>query len=341
MELDGEAARALRASARRAWILAAVGALLVFGFVAAAVVDPNRFAPSVTAKQSTWWVASANIALTAGVVALLVAVMGLARVRRQRRTVVRSAFRRVTARWAPTVKRAQHVPGLALEQPDGSWLGLTLTATLRPRSFETRVRDTGAVDVAEVAGYAVVRAPGSTKLLSAKPKGIVKEPAPSGPSMPLITLRAGARVAMDDIDEGICFREATPLPTGTTIQWLLLFAFALATIVRSSINGDVESVGQVLIALVLVAAGIVGPLLFLLTRTVTTVDHAGITRKALGRRPRLLAFDHVTTLERYATESPTGTTKVVVTADDASTITIPTRRPDELVAALQGGRVFA
>ena len=203
------------------------------------------------------------------------------------------------------------------------------------------MRATGAVDVAEDSGYAVVRAPGSTKLLSAKPKGIVKEPAPSGPSTPLITLRAGARIATDEVDEGIWFREATPLPTGTTIRWLLLVAFVIVTIVRSSINGDVESIGQVLIALVLIAAGIVGPVVFLLTRTVTTVDHEGITRKAVGRRPTLLAFDHIATLERYATESPTGPTKVVVTVDDASTITIPTRRPDDLLSAMQRGRVFA
>jgi hypothetical protein len=169
----------------------------------------------------------------------------------------------------------------------------------------------------------------------------VKEPAPSGPSTPLITLRAGARIAPDDIDEGIWFREATPVPTGTTIRWLLLIIFVITTIVRSSINGDVKSVGQVLIALVLVAAGIVGPVVFLLTRTVTTVDHQGISCKAVGRLPRLVAFDHIATLERYATESPTGATKVVVTVDDASTITLPTRRPDELVSALQRGRVFA
>ncbi|HEY5173023.1 MAG TPA: hypothetical protein VIK54_14965 [Acidimicrobiia bacterium] len=92
---------------------------------------------------------------------------------------------------------------------------MTLTVTLRPRSFETRVRATGVVDVAQESGYAVVRAPGSTKLLSAKPKGIVKEPAPSGPPSPLITLRAGARIATDGRDNGIWFRKATPLPTGT------------------------------------------------------------------------------------------------------------------------------
>jgi hypothetical protein len=146
MGLDPVSARALRTSARRAWILAAVGVLLVVGFVAVALVDPSRFAPAVTADQSPWWVAAANIALTAGVVTLLVAVIGLARVRRQLRTVLRSAFRTMTARWAPTIKRAQHVPDIAIEQPDGSWLGLTLTARLRPRSFETRVRATGAVD---------------------------------------------------------------------------------------------------------------------------------------------------------------------------------------------------
>lgn len=83
-------ARGLRTSARRAWILAAAGVLLVFGLVAAAPVDPDRFAPAVTADQSPWSVAAANIALTAGVVALLVAVIGLARVRHQRRTVLRS-----------------------------------------------------------------------------------------------------------------------------------------------------------------------------------------------------------------------------------------------------------
>jgi hypothetical protein len=62
----------------------------------------------------------------------------------------------------------------------------------------------------------------------------------------------------------------------------------------------------------------------------------------MGRRPRLIALDRILTVARYPTESPTGTTNVDVTVDDASTaITIPTRRPDELVSALQRGRVFA
>jgi hypothetical protein len=246
--LDQMTVRELRKSARRAGILAtvAVAVVVVFGFVAAALVDPDRFAPAINADQSPAWAATLTIALTAGVAALLVAMIGLVRVRRQRRTVLRSSFRSATARWLPTVERGQHVPGLALEQPDGSWLALTLVATLRPRSFEARVRAAGAVDVAQVARYAVLRAPGSTALLSAKPRGIVDEPARSAPLTPPITLRAGAQIATerDGIDDGIWFREATRLSTGTAIRSLLVFAFVIVSIVRSSINGEVDSFGE-------------------------------------------------------------------------------------------------
>ena len=346
MTLDEATARELRRSTWRAWYLAFVAAVIVFGFIAADLVDRDRFAPAIDADQSPAWAATANIALTVGVVALLVAMIRLVRVRRQRRTVERSTFRSARARWAPTVKRAQHVPGLAVEQPDGSWLALTLAATLRPRAFESRVRATGTVDVAQLPDYAVVRAHGSTALLSAKPRGVVAEPTPFGPltPLPLVTLRAGARIATESsgTDDGIWFREETRLPVGTAIRSLLLFVLVSVSIVRSSINGDVGSAEGVFLAVLLLTVGSLGPISWLISRTETTVDHIGITRKAMGRRPKLIALEHISTVARYPTESPTGMTNVVVTVDNAATIiTIPTRRPDELVSALQRGRVFA
>jgi hypothetical protein len=74
----------------------------------------------------------------------------------------------------------------------------------------------------------------------------VDEPAPSAPLTPPITLRAGTQIATDrdGIDDGIWFREATRLSTGTAIRSLLVFAFVIVSIVRSSINGEVDSFGE-------------------------------------------------------------------------------------------------
>ncbi len=342
MASDESVARELRRSVRRAWALGSVGALVVFGFIVFAVVDPGRAAPAIDADRSPAGAAAAEIALTAGVVLLIVATIGMARVGRQRRAIARSPFRRVPVRWMRTAKRGQVVDGLALQQPDHSWLALTLTPTFRSRQFAQGVRASGVADVALLPGYAVVRAPESTVLVSAKPKGVVAEPPPPVPNEPIVTLRAAAPVAgaPAPVVDGVWFREATAVPVGLLLRSLGVLGILIFSVVRSAIDGDLESVGSIAVSVFVLAAGSSGPAALLVLHTVTTVDRAGVTRRRLGRKPNLVAFEGISTVARYATVGPRIATKVVLTLDDASTVTILTRRPDDLIAALRMGRPF-
>jgi len=179
MELDDAATRRLQMSARRVAILAAFGTVLVGGFIAAALIDPEGMTPATNADPSPGWLAWTTAVLTIGVALLIVARFGLIQLRRQRRTLARSAFVRLPAQWAPMRVRRQSVPGIR----------------------------------------AVVRAPGATVLLSARPKKVVAEPPPD-PSAP--------RNAID---------------TDTVISWAFLAVMAVSVIVQTVLKGDFASVG--------------------------------------------------------------------------------------------------
>jgi len=86
--------------------------------------------------------------------------------------------------------------------------------------------------------------------------------------------------------------------------------------------------------------GSFGPGLWLSSQTETTVGRVGVTRKRVGREPKIVAFDRISTVARHATEKPNRPTKVVVRLDDDSTVTVQTQRPDEFLAALRRGREF-
>ncbi len=342
MVLDPAAARGLRVSGRWIGVLASSGAVIVGGFIGAAVIDPNAVAPAVNADQSPGLSAFVTLALVVGVVLLLAALIGFVRRQRQRRTLARSSFVQVPARWAPTRVRGQSVSGVAVEQSDGSWLALTIPTALRTRKFETEVRAAGAVDIARVGGYAVVRAPGTTALLSAKPKAVAIEPPPDS-SAPLVTLRAGARVATEpDANDGaVWFRDAMQLPRGAAIRVLVLLAYVTYAIVRQVLDGELASVGSVLVTVFLIVSGIAVPVMWFVLKTVTTVDRAGITRRRIFRPPHVISFDRIATVARYPTGKASFPTKVVMTLDDASTVAIQTRQPDAFLAALQRGRAFS
>src|SRR5438045_3339512 len=107
MALDGEVEKELRRSARLPAIAAALGAVAVFGFIAAAVADPDRMAAASNSDQSPGWYSVVVGALFVGSVALILGAIGIVRVFRKRRALRRAPWVRLPARWAPVRQRAQ------------------------------------------------------------------------------------------------------------------------------------------------------------------------------------------------------------------------------------------
>jgi len=340
---DVDGARALRSFERRLWMLLIIGIVLVAGFViAATLVDPRDLAPAVDSEHAPSWVGFATSALTVGVVALLVAMLGMVRARRQRRTLARSPLQRTSARWAPTRKRGQEIPGLAFEQTDGTWAAATLPLPTHVKAFASGVRLTGAVDVAADGSYLVVRAPGSNTLLSAKATGTVDVAALPSPAGPLVAMRAGELVGPGPVepDTGPWFREVLRSPAAA-LHGLFLLGIAGVWLAQLVNRGGQQHGGEafsILTRIVVVGCG-----LFILStaRTVTRVDHEGVFHRRTGSRPKRVPFARIKTVERFATEQPRRPTRVDVTLADDSVVTIPTRRPDQLLDALRRGRVFA
>ena len=341
-EADAGADLALRAARLHLWTAVLAAGALIVGFVlTAALLDSSHLSASADAPGPPVWAGVATVGLIALVAVVLFAAIGLARVRRQRRTLASAHLSRVPARWLPSRTRGQTVPGLAVESPDGSWFALALVGTMRAPRFEAHVRKAGAVDIAQSPDYAVVRAPGSTALLSAVPKGRVDTPARLGPEEPLLTLHANGPVATGRAsDDGTWFREATPIAASAWLRTLAPPVVVLASIVRVAVTGTISDAG--LLAGVGFLLGLaIPPGMLLLERTVTTIDRTGLLRKRTARPAQHVSFDRLATVARFATVDPTGATSVVLTLDEGTTIAISTRRPEGLVAALQRGRVLA
>ena len=268
-EADAGAGRASRAARLRLGTVVLAAGALIAGFVlTAALLDSSHLSASADAPGPPVWAGVATVGLIALVAVVVFAAIGLARVRRQRRTL-------------------------------------------------------------------------ASALLSAVPKGHVDAPARLGPEEPLLTLHAAGPVATGRTsDDGTWFREATPIAASAWLRTLAPPVVVLASIVRVAVTGAI-GVGGMLAGVGFLLGLAIPPGMLLLERTVTTLDGTGLLRKRTARPAQHIPFDRLATVERFATVDPTGATSVVLTLDEDTKISISTRHPDDLVAALQRGRVLA
>jgi hypothetical protein len=341
VEPDPDAERALLIYARRVRIVALVGALAIVGFVVAALVDPNDLAPAENAADSAGSAAWAVPLLIGGLTAVLVAGVGLFRLRRRRRVLARSPLRRVTARWAPTRQRAQEIPGFVFEAADGSWQGVKLAAT-NVQSLRRHLREEAVTEIAEAEGDVVVRVPGSTALLTAKLRGAVDvADVPAPPGLPLVTLHAGEMLAISELesDPAPWFEDATRVPKGFIVRACGFAIIVLASVVPRAGRGAL-SVSDVVFTVGVLGVLAVAPAIVFASRRFTTVDRNGVTQTR-NRTSQVVPLNRIVMVGRYPVEKPADPTNVVLTLEDDSTLRVETRRPDEFLAALQRGRVFS
>jgi hypothetical protein len=279
-------------------------------------------------------------AALAAVTVLLIAGIVLVRIGRQRRVLLRSPLRSAAARWVPVHGRGRLEPRFVIEQRDGSWRVVRPAATSLVRTHANQVLQSGVIDVAEAGAYVVLRAAPLGQLLLAKVEELFDPSALPADSAALVAVAAGAQVPVDPTrrDDAPWFRESRRNVAMSAARFFVAALVVLAALFRLAVTREPANV---LIAPSVVAAVVLGPVLALPSRTVTTVDHRGLVHKTGARAARVIGFEHIAKLVPFPAERPNGPVKVAVALDDGTVVVIVTRRPDELLSALRRARAFA